>query len=59
MNLLWRAIVMGFGMAAGAALYKRVAEDLGLDKRKKEEAGADAAPVPPPPGDLGGQRAAS
>jgi hypothetical protein len=37
MNLLVRAIVTGFGMAAGAALYKRFAKQLGLEDEKKAE----------------------
>jgi hypothetical protein len=37
MNLLVRAIVTGFGMAAGAALYKRFAKQLGLEEDKKGE----------------------
>lgn len=31
MHLLVRAVVTGFGLALGAALYKRVAKQLGMD----------------------------
>jgi hypothetical protein len=48
MNLLVRAVVMGFGMAAGAALYKRLAEDLGVDKKP---AGQEPTPASSPPVD--------
>ena len=37
MNLLVRAIVTGFGMAAGAALYKRFAKQLGLEEPEDEK----------------------
>jgi hypothetical protein len=56
MNLLFRAIVMGFGMAAGAALYKRVAEQVGLEK-KPDAARAPADATPTPPVDPAAQRA--
>jgi hypothetical protein len=37
MNLLVRAIVTGFGMAAGAALYKRFAKQLGLEEAEDDK----------------------
>jgi hypothetical protein len=39
MKLLVRAVITGFGLSIGAALYKRVAKQLGLD----EKAGPDEA----------------
>ena len=37
MKLLVRAVITGFGLSVGAALYKKVAKQLGLD----EKAGGD------------------
>jgi hypothetical protein len=42
MGLLVRAVVTGFGLSIGAALYKKVAKQLGLD----EQAAADATRTP-------------
>jgi hypothetical protein len=42
MGLLVRAVVTGFGLSIGAALYKKVAKQLGLD----EKAAADATRAP-------------
>jgi hypothetical protein len=49
MHLLVRAVVMGFGLAAGAALYKRVAGELGIDPdARKDKKNVDAEPAMPP-----------
>ena len=56
MNLLVRAVVMGFGLAAGAALYKRFSAELGIDpdanKKKSGDEEAAMPPMDPPPGAL-------
>lgn len=45
MQLLIRAVVTGFGLSIGAALYKRLARQLGLDE---PEASKEPAPIPQP-----------
>lgn len=32
MHILVRAVITGFGLALGAALYKKLAKELGLDE---------------------------
>ena len=44
MNLFVRAVVTGFGMALGAALFRKVAKQLGLE----DVAQPPATPTPPP-----------
>jgi hypothetical protein len=45
MKLLVRAVVTGFGLSIGAALYKKVAKQLGLEEKPSDptRAGAGAA----------------
>jgi hypothetical protein len=44
MKLLVRAVITGFGLSIGAALYKRVAKQLGLDEKvNPDEATRSAA----------------
>jgi hypothetical protein len=45
MKLLARAIVTGFGLALGAAVYKRVATRLGLGENEAKDASKDAIEV--------------
>jgi hypothetical protein len=37
MGILVRAVITGFGLSVGAALYKRVAKQLGLDEKGASE----------------------
>ena len=43
MNILLRAVITGFGLSVGAALYKRVAKQLGLDEKPDEKSEANRA----------------
>ena len=45
MQVFVRAVITGFGLALGAAIYKRVAKELGLDDgaERQPEAGDDRA----------------
>ena len=53
MKILIRAIITGFGWHVGAALYKRVAKQLGLDDKTPEnEATRAAAAAASDPGAL-------
>ncbi|MEZ4403190.1 MAG: hypothetical protein R3B06_24410 [Kofleriaceae bacterium] len=48
MQIFVRAVVTGFAFSLGAALFKKVAKELGLDeapRRAESAAGADAAPA--------------
>jgi hypothetical protein len=45
MGILVRAIISGFGMSLGAALFRKVAKELGLEDEKN----AKATETPPPP----------
>lgn len=38
MRILLRAVITGFGLSVGAALYKRVAKQLGLDEKSNDNA---------------------
>jgi hypothetical protein len=51
MGLFVRAIVWGFGFSVGVAMYKRLSDQLGLDKPAEPEARRTA---PPPPADSAG-----
>ena len=43
MKLLVRAVITGFGLSIGAALYKRVAKQLGLDDKAAPDETARSA----------------
>jgi hypothetical protein len=43
MGILVRAIISGFGMALGAAIFRKVAKEIGLEDEKT------AKPTDPPP----------
>jgi hypothetical protein len=43
MQILIRAVITGFGLSIGAALYKKVARQLGLEE-PEEPAGRDKPP---------------
>jgi hypothetical protein len=43
MGILVRAIISGFGMALGAAIFRKVAKEIGLEDEK------NARPTDPPP----------
>jgi hypothetical protein len=45
MGILVRAIISGFGMAMGAAIFRKVAKEIGLE----EEKNAKTDPPPPTP----------
>ena len=47
MKVLIRAVISGFGFSLGAALFRKLSKQLGLDDDKKEEP-ASATPTPPP-----------
>jgi hypothetical protein len=54
MNLFVRSVVQGFGMALGAALFKKIQDRLGLGEAKDEKlddtsSSREQAPPPPPP----------
>jgi hypothetical protein len=38
MHLFVRAVITGFGLALGAAIYKKVAKELGLDEGSAQAA---------------------
>jgi hypothetical protein len=44
MGILIRAVISGFGMSLGAALFRKVAKELGLDDKD-----AKVAETPPEP----------
>ena len=44
MKILVRAVVTGFGLSVGAALYKKLAKELGWDAKDAKEV-ADAPPT--------------
>ncbi len=46
MKILLRAVVTGFGLSVGAALYKKIAKELGWNEADAKEV-ADAAPTRP------------
>lgn len=46
MKLLVRAVVTGFGLSIGAALYKKLAKELGWDMKDAKDV-AEAAPTRP------------
>lgn len=46
MKILIRAVVTGFGLTVGAALYKKLAKELGWDQKDAKDL-ADAAPTSP------------
>ena len=46
MQLLIRAVVTGFGLSIGAALYKKVARQLGLDEPDDKSKQATQVPQP-------------
>jgi hypothetical protein len=46
MKILLRAVVTGFGLSVGAALYKKIAKELGFDDKDAKDV-ADAAPTRP------------
>lgn len=53
MHLFVRAVVQGFGLALGAALFKKVQDRLGLGESKDEKSDdksmtREQAPAPPP-----------
>jgi hypothetical protein len=43
MKLLVRAVVTGFGLSVGAAIYKRLAKQLGLDEKAAPDETARSA----------------
>lgn len=43
MQLFLRAVVTGFGLSLGAALYKKAAKQLGFDDEEKKEKKDDAS----------------
>lgn len=45
MGILVRAIISGFGMAMGAAIFRKVAKEIGLEDEKS----AKTDPPPPTP----------
>jgi hypothetical protein len=55
MGLLVRAVVYGFGFSVGVALYKRLSDQLGLEKSEqpKEQQPQAAPPVGSSTGDGG------
>jgi|SoiMetStandDraft_2_1073263.scaffolds.fasta_scaffold1777709_1 hypothetical protein len=53
MKILIRAVISGFGLALGAALFRKVSKQLGLEDEKEA-----AAPVPTPPAASEGDLAA-
>jgi hypothetical protein len=48
MQLLIRAVVTGFGLSIGAALYKRLARQLGLDE-PDDKSRQQTPPIPGQP----------
>jgi hypothetical protein len=47
MKILVRAIVTGFGLSVGAALYRKVAKELGWDQQKDANAVTNVPPTSP------------
>ena len=43
MQLFLRAVVTGFGLSLGAALYKKAAKQLGFDDEEKKDKKDDAS----------------
>ena len=43
MGILARAVITGFGLSLGAALYKRVSKQLGFEESEANEQAAAAA----------------
>lgn len=50
MHLLVRAVITGFGLALGAAIYKRVAKELGIDDAATSPAQTATTTGDPVPG---------
>ena len=50
MKTLLRAVISGFGFTLGAALFRKIARELGLDETE-----AKTAEAPPPPAPDGGE----
>jgi len=48
MHLFVRAVITGFGLALGAALYKKVAKELGIDEASPAPATATGSGDPVP-----------
>jgi len=38
MKILLRAVITGFGLSLGAAIYKKVARELGIDEKDDKDA---------------------
>ena len=58
MNLFVRGVVYGFAFSLGAALFKRVQDQLGLPAEEKASSNGQQAPTPDDGGDDGGGDAA-
>lgn len=49
MGILIRAVISGFGFSLGAALFRKVSKQIGLDDKDSDKAKEEATkPVPPP-----------